>query len=120
MRYLRTLLVFLLVACGGGGGAAVTSTPTPAPNAPNAFAEPPVVYSSGGVVHIALAAAVNPSTNAPSFVYQGRYVAPTIDVAPGDAIEIDYTNNLPGVDHASRHDESPLSRTYRFTERAGG
>ncbi len=46
-------------------------------------------------MHIALAAAINPATNVPSFVYQGQYVAPTIDVQPGDTIEIDYTNNLP-------------------------
>jgi suppressor of ftsI len=89
------LLVLLVIACGGGGGAAVPATPTPAPNAPDAFPEPPVVFSSGGVVHIALAAAINPATNAPSFVYQGQYGAPTLDVEPGDTIEIDYTNNLP-------------------------
>jgi len=93
LRRFRILLVAFLVACGGGGGA--TAPPTPAPNAPDAFPEPPIVASSNGVVHIALAAAINPATNAPSFVYQGQYVAPTIDVQPGDTIEIDYTDDLP-------------------------
>jgi len=93
VRHIRILLVLLVVACGGG--AAVPPTPTPPPNPAGAFPEPPLVYSSGGIVHIALAAAINPATNAPSFVYQGQYVAPTLDVQPGDTIEIDYTDNLP-------------------------
>ncbi|HTZ54786.1 MAG TPA: multicopper oxidase domain-containing protein, partial [Candidatus Acidoferrum sp.] len=93
MRHIRILLVLLVVACGGG--AAAPPTPTPPPNPAGAFPEPPVVASSNGLVHIALAAAINPATNAPSFVYQGQYVAPTLDVQPGDTIEIDYTDNLP-------------------------
>ena len=55
----------------------------------------PIVQSVNGVAHIALAAAINPATNAPGFEYNGGWVAPTIEVDPGDTITIDYTNNLP-------------------------
>ncbi len=89
----RRFLALLLVA--GCAGSSVPVTPTPAPNSPNAFPEPPVVYSSNGLVHIALSAAINPATGAPTFVYDGANVAPTIDVQPGDTIQIDYTNDLP-------------------------
>jgi suppressor of ftsI len=92
----RRLLALLLVAgCSGGGGGNVPATPTPSPNAADAFPEPPVVYSSNGTLHIALAAAINPANGAPAFVYNGQYGAPTLDVQPGDTIEIDYTDNLP-------------------------
>lgn len=92
----RRLLALLLVAgCSGGGGSSILASPAPSPNAANAFPEPPVVYSTNGVLHIALAAAINPATGAPSFVYDGQYVAPTLDVKPGDTIEIDYTDHLP-------------------------
>jgi suppressor of ftsI len=55
----------------------------------------PEVRSVGGVAHLALAAAIDPSTKLPSFYYAGGTVAPTIRVRPGDTIVIDYTNNLP-------------------------
>jgi suppressor of ftsI len=95
VRIVRLFLALMLVACGGAAGAANAPTAAPSPNAVDSFPEPPLVASSGGVVHVALAAAVNPATGAPAFVYQGQYVAPTIEVQPGDTIQIDYTNQLP-------------------------
>jgi FtsP/CotA-like multicopper oxidase with cupredoxin domain len=53
------------------------------------------VQSVNGVASFKLAAAINPTTNAPAFVYNGSFVAPTIEVQPGDTIDIEYTNNLP-------------------------
>ena len=87
------MVVLLLAGCAGGGGG-VNTPPLPT-SAPGAFAEPPVVQSANGVVHIALAAAIDPATNAPGFEYNGGWVAPTLEINPGDTIEIDYTNNLP-------------------------
>jgi suppressor of ftsI len=89
----RLVVLALLVGCaGGGGGSGAPGYPTAAPGA---YAEPPIVQSVNGVAHISLAAGINPATNAPGFEYNGGWVAPTLEVNPGDTIQIDYTNNLP-------------------------
>lgn len=99
MRIVRFALAVVLVACGGGA-AAIAPTTQPSANPVDAFPEPAVVASVNGVAHVALAAAINPATNAPGFSYDGQFVAPTIEVQPGDTIEIDYTNDLPASSSA--------------------
>jgi suppressor of ftsI len=89
----RLVVLAVLVGCAGGGGG--TGAPTYPTAAPDSFAEPPVVQSVNGVASVQLAAAINPATNAPGFEYNGGWVAPTIEVNPGDTIQITYTNNLP-------------------------
>ncbi|MGC2130762.1 MAG: multicopper oxidase family protein [Candidatus Aquilonibacter sp.] len=88
----RLIALALLAGCAGGGNASAPIYPT---SAPGGYAEPPIVQSVNGVAHIALAAGINPATNAPGFEYDGGWIAPTIEVDPGDTITIDYTNNLP-------------------------
>ncbi|MBV8600318.1 MAG: multicopper oxidase family protein [Candidatus Eremiobacteraeota bacterium] len=64
-------------------------------NAP-AIPNIPEVRSAGGVATLALRAALDPSGR-PAFFWQGREVAPTIRVRPGDVIRIHYENELPEV-----------------------
>lgn len=69
---------------------ALNGTPPP-PELP----PPPEVTSVNGVAHLHLAAAIDPATHLPSFVYAGQTTPPTIRVWPGDTLVIDYTNALP-------------------------
>lgn len=74
------------------------------------YQEPPYVHSVDGVVHFALAAIDN-DERVPVFDYEGFYLAPTIEVNPGDQIQIAYHNLLAprGVYLASGHvDETNL------------
>jgi suppressor of ftsI len=60
--------------------------------------EPPVVRSTKGVASVSLTAQINPATGEPEFVYKGTSgVAPTIEIAPGDTIQVDIANDLPVV-----------------------
>ncbi|HTU83116.1 MAG TPA: multicopper oxidase domain-containing protein [Candidatus Acidoferrales bacterium] len=57
---------------------------------------PPTVVSVRGLASISLTAAIDPSDNLPTFVYRGDYdVAPTIEVAPGDTIDVELSDGLP-------------------------
>jgi len=71
--------------------AAAAAASTPAPELPVL----PEVDAIGGVARMSLAAAIDPATKLPSFYYGGSTTAPTIRVHPGDAIVIEYTNDLP-------------------------
>jgi suppressor of ftsI len=60
--------------------------------------EPPVVRAAKGVASVALTAEINPATGQPQFVYNGQQgVAPTIEISPGDTIEVDVTDDLPVI-----------------------
>jgi suppressor of ftsI len=63
---------------------------------PNELPEPPVVRSVNGIASVDLGTQLNPSTNMPEFVYDGQTnVAPTIELNPGETIEINLANGLP-------------------------
>jgi suppressor of ftsI len=62
-------------------------------NAPDLPAIPEVV-SAGGVATLELQSRLDDSGR-PAFFWQGREVAPTIRVRPGDAIHVHYENDLP-------------------------
>jgi suppressor of ftsI len=94
-----------LVACAGRGGGPAN----PLPLLPSAnggaqaglraeLPEPPVVRATGGVAKLSLVAKNDPTTGQPTFVYQGAYaVIPTIEVKPGDTIEVRVKDDLPVV-----------------------
>jgi FtsP/CotA-like multicopper oxidase with cupredoxin domain len=54
----------------------------------------PEVRSHGGVVTLTLSAALD-SHGRPAFFWEGREIAPTIRVRPGDVIRVHYVNALP-------------------------
>jgi suppressor of ftsI len=56
----------------------------------NVIAEPPTAHGP-----VALSAVRDAETGKLSFAYAGKDVAPTIRVAPGQTLHVDYTNNLP-------------------------
>jgi suppressor of ftsI len=56
--------------------------------------DPPAVRSEGGVAAMTLTAAQG-SDERNAFVFDGRDIAPTIRVAPGDTLRIHYVNALP-------------------------
>jgi suppressor of ftsI len=60
--------------------------------------DPPAVRSERGVAALTLTAAQG-SDERDAFVFDGRDVAPTIRVAPGDTIKIHYVNALPPPAH---------------------
>ncbi len=63
--------------------------PSPDANV-NELPEPPVVRAVHGVAKFSLIANLNPATGLPSFEYERMHgVAPTIDINPGEAFEID-------------------------------
>ena len=62
-------------------------------NAPDLPAIPEVT-SSGGVASLALVGRLD-DTGRPAFFWQGREIAPTIRVRPGDTIRVRYENDLP-------------------------
>jgi FtsP/CotA-like multicopper oxidase with cupredoxin domain len=60
--------------------------------------EPPVVRASHGIASLALTAQIDAATGQPEFVYNGAQgVAPTIEIAPGDTIELNVSDDLPTV-----------------------
>lgn len=66
------------------------------PGPPDAGVPVPTVKSANGIASFSLIAALDPKTNLPTFVYQGKFnVVPTIRVRPGDTIAIDLTDDLP-------------------------
>jgi hypothetical protein len=65
------LALAVLAGCSGGSATSLAAA-SPTPNAANSFPEPPVVYSTSGLLHVTLSAAIDPATNAPSFVYNGQ------------------------------------------------
>ena len=72
--------------------------------------EPPVVRAVNGVAKFALTAAENPATGQESFEFQGAYnVAPTIEINPGDTIEIALKNDLPSVPPAGEARPQPMA-----------
>jgi FtsP/CotA-like multicopper oxidase with cupredoxin domain len=59
------------------------------------FYEPPVVRSVNGLAALDITAAIDPLTNAPGFEYNGQFVPPTIEIKPGDTMDILYHDALP-------------------------
>jgi len=87
------LFSFVLAGCNA---AAVSLAPAGSGSSYTSdLPQPPVVRSTGGVAHLDLTAAIDPATGAPAFEFAGRFTAPTIEVAPGDTIDITYRNALP-------------------------
>ncbi len=64
----------------------------------NELPEPPVVRAVHGVAKVSIIADINPATGLPGFLYDGIHgISPTIRVNPGDAIDIELTNQLQSV-----------------------
>ncbi|MBV8491590.1 MAG: multicopper oxidase family protein [Candidatus Eremiobacteraeota bacterium] len=81
-----------LFACNTSGN---TIAPVPAPQRTPAFFEPPVVRARNGIVSLRLTAMLNPKTGVPGISYDGALVPPTIELSPGDTIDLAYVNALP-------------------------
>jgi suppressor of ftsI len=64
-------------------------------DAHRALANIPEVQAARGVAQLSLDVAGDGKADRPHFVYQGRDVAPTIRVRPGDTIDITLRNRLP-------------------------
>ena len=64
-------------------------------DAHRALADIPEVHAAGGVARLSLDVAGEGKAGRPHFVYQGRDVAPTIRVRPGDTIDLTLRNRLP-------------------------
>ena len=59
------------------------------------LSEPPIVRAVNGVVRFPLVVADNPATGEPAFQYRRQIdVAPTIEVRPGETIDVDLHNHL--------------------------
>jgi len=84
------LLGLLAFACAGPGEA--PASPLTIPSLPVI----PEVHSVSGVATLTLNAALD-RTGRPAFFWEGREIAPTIRVHPGDAIHLHYENRLPEV-----------------------
>jgi suppressor of ftsI len=92
-----------LAGCGGRTGAPTSAIPPIARPAPPSQAtvggdlpEAPVVKATDGVANVVLIVNENRATGQPEFEYDHmRNVAPTIEVKPGETIQIDLRNNLP-------------------------
>jgi len=82
VRYWRCVAVFCFVAIGVAGDAQVP------------VASPPELRSQDHVASLTLRAAVN-ADGKDAFVYNGKSIAPTIRISPGDTLKIDYVNDLP-------------------------
>lgn len=88
-----------LSGCNGGGGSPAPGRPAPTASAAGPslnFSEPPVVQSSGGVASVTLSALLAEGLT-PSYAWDSGtgLVAPTIEVNPGDQIQLKLFNNLP-------------------------
>jgi FtsP/CotA-like multicopper oxidase with cupredoxin domain len=64
------------------------------------FVEPPVIHSSGGVLHATLtmaptAATIDGQSVSSAWTYNGLYVGPTLEANPGDLLDITVQNRLP-------------------------
>jgi FtsP/CotA-like multicopper oxidase with cupredoxin domain len=92
LQRLVTLLV-LVAACTASSSAAAARIGPSTLGAPW-LAAIPEVRSAHGVASLALRAALDPGGR-PAFFWQGREVAPTIRVHPGDQIRVHYRNDLP-------------------------
>jgi suppressor of ftsI len=88
MRSAVLLLGLLATACAGPRG--VRASPLTTPSLPQI----PEVESVGGVATLTLRAALD-ARGRPAFFWDGREIAPTIRVRPGDRIELHYINDLP-------------------------
>ncbi len=84
------LLVLLAFVCAGPGRA--PASPLTVPSLPVI----PEVHSVNGVATLTLNAALD-RAGRPAFFWEGREIAPTIRVHPGDAIHLHYENRLPEV-----------------------
>ena len=82
VRYWTCVAALFLVAICVAGDAQV---PVPSP---------PEVRSKNHLASLTLHAAAN-ANGKDAFVYNGKSIAPTIRVSPGDTIKIDYVNDLP-------------------------
>jgi suppressor of ftsI len=75
---------------------------------PAAFFEPKVISSHGGVLKLDWAAKVGPATIAGKTIqdtetYTGTYPGPTLQVEPGDRIDITLTSHLPAMTNLHFH-----------------
>jgi suppressor of ftsI len=107
MRRLLALVIALawLAGCGGRASGPINPMPQAAGSINpavsrdtnvNELPEPPVVKATHGVAQVTLVVNENDVTGQPEFVYDGMSeVAPTIDVKPGQTIEVDLKNRLP-------------------------
>ena len=110
-----------LVACAG---------PNAGPNVPFAqsaissqvlsangqsLSEPPVVRAVNGVVHVGLFVVDNPATGQPAFRYHGTIDdAPTIDVKPGETIDVELHNDLsPHIPPGSGMDAMGMAKVFQ-------
>jgi len=82
IRYSTCVAALCFVAIGVSGDA---EQPVPSP---------PEVHSQNHVASLTLHAALN-TDGRDAFVYEGKSIAPTIRISPGDALKIDYVNDLP-------------------------
>ena len=82
IRYSTCVAALCFVAIGVSGDAA---HPVPSP---------PEVRSQNHVASLTLHAALN-TDGRDAFVYEGKSIAPTIRISPGDTLKIDYVNDLP-------------------------
>ncbi len=105
-RHCIALLIAYAWLSGCGGRASGPANAIPAPPAGmtlpspdanvNELPEPPVVRAVRGVARFSLIANINPATGLPSFEYERMHgVAPTIEINPGEAFEIDLADDLP-------------------------
>jgi suppressor of ftsI len=86
-----------LTSCGGGHGSAappIASAGTAGTSLPPPLTAIPEVVSQNGVAALSLQAKFDPNGR-PAFYYNGREVAPTIRVQPGDSIRLHFDNQLP-------------------------
>src|SRR6266478_6603872 len=82
IRYSTCVAVLCFVVIGVSGDA---EHPVPSP---------PEVRSQNRVASLTLHAALN-TDGRDAFVYEGKSIAPTIRISPGDTLKIDYVNDLP-------------------------
>ena len=82
IRYSTCVAVLCFVVIGVSGDA---EHPVPSP---------PEVRSQNHVASLTLRAVVN-ADGRDAFVYEGKSIAPTIRISPGDTLKIDYVNDLP-------------------------
>lgn len=82
IRYSTCVAALCFVAIGVSGDA---EHPVPSP---------PEVRSQNRVASLTLHAALN-TDGRDAFVYEGKSIAPTIRISPGDTLKIDYVNDLP-------------------------
>jgi FtsP/CotA-like multicopper oxidase with cupredoxin domain len=104
-RLISVVIAFAwLAGCGGRASGPTNLIPQlPAASQPlspetnvNELPEPPVVHATNGVARFSLIANINPVTGLPSLQYDYIHgMAPTIDIDPGDTLEITLKDDLP-------------------------